>query len=211
MLMLGVSRPVGQWPRGAEREWPEQYARHLLRGIGLPKLKLDQAYLTLVINTMVKPHVISQRDYHRYKADRLSRVHHGLDKAAQACFFLAVLSVSAYLLLKLGAITGLLPYDWPTSTSKLFTFLGVAFPTLGANLAGIRFFGDFERFAGISRVAGERLDEIATRLELLLTNEAKPLNYRTTAELVRELDEAVIDEIAGWQSVFGAKHLDLPA
>jgi hypothetical protein len=40
--------------------------------------------------------------------------------------------------------------------------------SLGANLSGIRYFGDFERFDAISRVAAEKLREIEERFGLLL-------------------------------------------
>ncbi len=211
LLLLGVARPVGRWPRGGDREWPEQFARHALRHIGLPPLRLDQDYLRLILQDQVVPHVVSQRDYHLAKAARLHTVHHRLDKAAQTCFFFAVLSVAAYLSLAVGAAMAWIPDSWPYATAKLFTFLGVAFPTLGANLAGIRFFGDFERFAAISRAAAERLDDIHARANMLLSGSEGDVSYSETADLVRSLDEAVIEEISGWQSVFGAKHLDLPA
>ncbi len=211
LVALGVSRPIGRWPRGTRREWPEQFVRHCLRNMGLPRARIDQAYLRKIMAEMVAPHVAGQRDYHRAKARKLSEVHHGLDRAAQACFFIGVLSVAAYLGLKLSSVIGLVPTAWPDSSSMVFTFLGVAFPTLGANLAGIRFFGDFERFAAISRIASERLDDMANRLDLLLANSAVTLSYREVTDLVRDMDEAVVEEIASWQAVFGAKHLELPA
>ena len=38
------------------------------------------------------------------------------------------------------------------------------FPTLGASVAGMRYFGDFERFAAISAVAAEKLDGVRKRI-----------------------------------------------
>lgn len=211
LVALGVSRPIGRWPRGTRREWPEQFVRHCLRNTGLPQIRLDQGYLQSVLSETLAPHVVGQRDYHRAKAMKLSRVHHGLDRAAQACFFVGVLSVAAYLGLKLASVIGLVPTAWASSSSMVFTFLGVAFPTLGANLAGIRFFGDFERFAAISRIATERLEDIGSRIDLLLADRTATLSYREVTDLIRDMDEAVVEEIASWQAVFGAKHLELPA
>jgi hypothetical protein len=93
----------------------------------------------------------------------------------------------------------------------VLTFFGVAFPTLGANLSGIRYFGDCERFGAISRVAAEKLGEIEARIALLLSGAESALTYAAAADLIHALDEAVVDEIESWQSVFGAKHLSLPA
>ncbi len=51
----------------------------------------------------------------------------------------------------------------PTSSRS-----GVALPTTGAAIAGIRFFGDFERFAAISEATADKLMQIERRIELLL-------------------------------------------
>jgi hypothetical protein len=215
LLLLGVSRPTGRWPRkGGGRtsgEWPEHFARHALRAIGLPRARLTRAYLRAGLGEIALPHVSAQRVYHEIKAHRLETVHHRLDRAAETCFVLAVLCVLAYLLLKGASLAGIVPPPFVARVSPLFTFLGVAFPTLGANLAGIRYFGDFERFGAISRVAAEKLREIETRIGLLLAGSECKLTYAAAADLMHALDEAVVDEIASWQSVFGAKHLALPA
>jgi hypothetical protein len=174
-------------------------------------VRLTRAYLREGLSGVVLPHVSAQRAYHEAKAHKLETVHHRLDKSAEACFTLAVASVLGYLLCKLGGATGMLPKDLAASLSPLFTFLGVAFPTLGANLAGIRYFGDFERFGAISRVAAEKLREIEARMTLLLSGAEAALTYAAAADLMHALDEAVVDEIESWQSVFGAKHLALPA
>jgi hypothetical protein len=215
LLLLGVSRPTGRWPRkgggGDSAEWPEHFARHALRAVGLPRVRLTRAYLRAGLAGVALPHVSAQRAYHEAKAHRLEAVHHGLDRAAETCFALAVASVSAYLLCKLGGMAGVVPKHLADDLSPLLTFCGVAFPTLGANLAGIRYFGDFERFGAISRVAAEKLGEIEARITLLLSGDESALTYAAAADLMHALDEAVVDEIESWQSVFGAKHLALPA
>lgn len=215
LLLLGVARPTGRWPRtgggGRSAEWPEHFARHALRDVGLPRVRVTRDYLRAGLSAVALPHVAAQRAYHTAKAQRLERVHHRLDHAAETCFKLAVVSVLAYLLVKGGGVIGALPKGWAQDSSPLFTFLGVAFPTLGANLAGIRYFGDFERFAAISQVAADKLAEIEARMTLLLSGAEEALTYAAAADLMHALDEAVVEEIEGWQSVFGAKHLALPA
>ncbi len=215
LLLLGVARPTGRWARkgggGDHAEWPEHFARHALRDGGLPRVAVTRAYLRAGLVDVALPHVASQRAYHTAKAHRLTTAHHRLDRAAEACFVLAVVSVLAYLLLKGGGVMGAVPKHLASELSPLFTFFGVAFPTLGANLAGIRYFGDFERFGAISRVTAEKLDDIETRMTLLLSGDEGALTYAAAADLIHALDEAVVDEIESWQSVFGAKHLALPA
>lgn len=211
LLLLGVARPTGRWPRGGRAEWPEHFARHTLREVGLPEVAVTRDYLAAGLAGAVLPHVTGQAAYHEAKARRLARVHHRLDKAAETCFALAVASVTAYLALKGAGAAGLAPKALAGELSPLFTFCGVAFPTLGANLSGIRYFGDFERFGAISRVAAEKLRAIEARIGLLLSGDRAALTYAATADLVHALDEAVVEEIASWQAVFGAKHLALPA
>lgn len=211
LLLLGVARPTGRWPRGKEKEWPEHFARHSLREAGLPRIRLDRHYLRAALERVVARHVASQRDYHTAKAKRLNAVNHGLDRVAEVCFVLAIVSVSFYLLLTGIAALGLIEHDLPEKASKIFTFLGVAFPTLGASLAGIRFFGDFQRFAAISRVTSEKLSAVHARIGLLLSGDDAAMTYRAASALVHEIDEIVVDEIESWQAVFGAKHIALPA
>jgi hypothetical protein len=182
-----------------------------LRANGLPKLVVSRAYLRAALETVLLPHVTGQREYHQEKADRLHKVDHRLDKFAEGFFVLAIISVSAYLLLKLASVLNLVPPAWPTDTSKMFTFLGIAFPTLGASIAGIRFFGDFERFSAISQVAAEKLEEVSARIQLLLAGPEAQITYGSVAELAHVLDEIVVDEIESWQAVFGGKHIALPA
>lgn len=218
LLLLGVSRPTGRWPRagrkgggGAGGEWPEHFARHALRSVGLPRVAVTRDYLRAGLASVALPHVSAQRAYHEAKAHRLETVHHRLDRVAEICFALAVASVATYLAGKLGAMAGMVPKSLPDDISPVLTFFGVAFPTLGANLSGIRYFGDFERFGAISQVAAEKLGEIEARITLLLSGADAALTYAAAADLIHALDEAVVDEIESWQSVFGAKHLALPA
>lgn len=220
LLLLGVARPTGRWPRtgsatgghgGEGAVWPEHFARHALRAVGLPQVAVTRDYLRAGLADTVLPHVRAQRAYHEAKAQRLERVHHRLDGVAATAFKLAVVSVLAYLALKGLGVAGLVPKSLAGDLSPVFTFFGVAFPTLGANLSGIRYFGDFERFGAISRVAAEKLHEIETRISLLLSGADAALTYAAAADLIHALDEAVVEEIAGWQAVFGGKHLALPA
>jgi hypothetical protein len=210
MLVLGVGRPAGRWPRGAHTSWPEFYARHALRDAGLPPVTLTPDYLKGALAGLLLPHVTSQRDYHRAKAHRLEQAHRRLDRLSELMFSLAVVSVSLYLLLKLGGVAGLISPDIAYGSSKLFTFLGVLLPTFGGALSGIRFFGDFERFSAISEVTAGKLDAILARLSLLLAAPDGAIDYARAAELAHATDDVVTSEIESWQAVFSGKHITVP-
>jgi hypothetical protein len=210
MLLLGVARATGRWPKGADTEWPEYYAREVLRETGLPAIVIDQAYLRGLLLTVLRPHVTGQQAYHEEKARRLTRVHHRLDHLSETLFAMAVLSVALYLLLTvLGAFNGNVA-NFLHNGSKTFTFLGVILPTLGGAFAGIRYFGDFERFAAISEVTAEKLAETKRRIDILNRAAEGTLRYAQVAELAHAVDDIVVTEIENWQSVFGSKQIAVP-
>lgn len=210
LLLLGVARSPGRWPRGTDTSWPEYYARHGLRAPGLPRLVITPSYLRETLGTLVLGHVVYQRDYHVAKAKRLTTVHHRLDRISEWLFLLAVISVGIYLVLAGLAAVDLVPHQWPHANSKIFTFLGVMFPTLGATIAGIRYFGDFERFAAISDVTAEKLDAVADRIQHLLAAPDHKLTYSGVSQLVHNIDDIVVSEIENWQAVFRGKHISVP-
>jgi len=211
LLLLGVARPPGRWPKGAQTSWPEWYARHGLRELGLPRIAVTPAYLRHVLENLLDAHVLRQRDYHLAKAERLTNVHRNLDALSSRLFQLAVVSVSTFLALTAGAAIGRVSAEWLHGASKMFTFLGVFFPTFAAAFAGIRYFGDFERFAAISQVTAEKLQGVHARIALLLAGPDEAIDYARTSELAHSVDDIVIAEIENWQAVFGGKHITLPA
>lgn len=210
LLLLGVSRAVGRWPRGTETEWPEYYVRQVLRDVGLPPIAMSQGYLRAALQKLLLDHASGQRQYHEAKAARLTRVHHGLDKLSEWLFSLAVVTVATYLALVILEVLHLIPASWVNSVSKSFTFFGVVLPALGGAFAGIRYFGDFERFAAISEVTAEKLGDVEHRIETLLAVPDGQLRYAQVADLAHDIDEIVVSEIESWQSVFGGKQIAVP-
>ncbi len=210
LLLLGVARSSGRWPRGADTEWPEYYARAVLREVGLPRIAMTQAYLKSALSELLEQHMFNQRNYHEAKAQRLTRVHHKLDKLSERLFMLAVLSVSGFLLLLGASHLNLISPEVPHSLSKIFTFAGVALPSLGGAFAGIRYFGDFERFAAISEVTAEKLCAVEARIQILLTAPEGSLRYSQVADIAHAIDDIIVSEIENWQSVFGGKQIAVP-
>ncbi len=210
LLLLGVARAPSRWLQGTETSWPEWYARHSLREVGLPPVALTPRYLREAVTHLLHPHVRGQRDYHLYKAKRLANAHHNLDHLSEVLFILAVVAVAGYLLLKGGGKLHLWPLEWSEASSYFFTFLGVLLPTLGGAIAGIRYFGDFERFSAISSITAEKLDAIDQRIIQLLAAPDSAIDYSTVADIAHATDEVVVSEIENWQSVFGGKHVSVP-
>lgn len=211
LLLVGVARPPSHWPRGTGTAWPEYAARHALRAPGLPEMAVTRPFLRSALQGLLAPHVVSQRTYHQAKAKRLETISHRLDRLSATLFKFAVAAVAIWLLLRAGAALQWLPYAWPQASAKAFTFLGVALPTLGASIAGIRYFGDFERFAAISGVTAGKLAQVEVRIGQLLAGPDAAIDYEGVSRLAHGIDGIVVGEIESWQAVFSGKPMALPA
>ncbi len=210
LLAAGVARPTGRWPSGPSSDWPELYARMAVRQVSLPHTRVTEPFLRDLLTALHDLQVRPQAEYHRGKSELLHRVHHALDRASEFLFLGAILAVSAYLVLAGAQALGAVPHMDLVKLGKWFTVAGVAFPTIGGALAGIRYFGDFERFADISQVAGRRLEEVAERIRHLQAAPAGKLEFSDVADLLRTTDEIVFDELENWQAVFSAKRIAVP-
>jgi hypothetical protein len=89
--------------------------------------------------------------------------------------------------------------------------LDVLLPTFGGAVAGVRYFGDFERFAAISEVTAKKLDSVHGRIALLLAAPDAAIDYGLVADLAHAADDIVVSEIENWQAVFGSKNITVPA
>lgn len=210
LLALGAARAPGRWPKGTHSAWPELYARHALREVGLPQVKVTPAYLRAALATLLDTHVTAQREYHHAKAKRLTTAHHNLDRLSEWMFRLAVAVVAVYLLLQIGVWLHQVDKAALKEASKAFTFLGVMLPTFGGAIAGIRYFGDFERFAAISEVTAQKLDAVHARIAQLAQAQDRNLDYGPVAEIAHAADDIVVSEIENWQAVFGGKQFTVP-
>lgn len=210
LLLLGAARAPGRWPGGTDTSWPEFYVRHTLRDIGLPRIAVTVPYLRSVLVERLGAHVASQRRYHQDKAQRLATVHHNLDRFSTLLFQLAVVTVALYLGLRGAAALAIIDEVAVDHAAKVFTLLGVLFPTFGAGIAGIRYFGDFQRFSAISEATAQKLASVEARITTLAAAPDAAITYRAVADLAHAADSIVFAEIESWQSVFGGKHMAVP-
>ena len=211
LLALGVARPLGAWPEGLRTHWPEWYARHVIRGIGLPQVKVDHAYLRASAQTLRDHLIIPQLEYHEFKAARLARAHHAIETLAERLFALAVFLVALYLAMFGASKLGFIDPDFIAGIAKWFTVAAVAFPTIAGALAAIGYFGDFDRFADISQGTAAKLAAVNERVGLYLEQGDDTLSYAQLAELARQTDETTFAEIQAWQAVFSGKRTTVPA
>ena len=79
-----------------------------------------------------------------------------------------------------------------------------------AAAAGIRYHGDFERFASISEVTAKKLAIIRARIERLAGAPDAGIDYGRVADLAHAADDVVFAEIENWQAVFSSKQVSVP-
>jgi hypothetical protein len=137
-------------------------------------------------------------------------VHHRLEHISDRLFQFAVVIVGAFLVIAGLQTLEAFPSGAFNLISKICTVLAVSLPTLGGTNAGLRFFGDFERFAAISEVTAEKLSALEHRITLLHDSAGDRLDYRAVSDLLHAADAVVISEIENWQSVFSAKRISVP-
>ena len=133
-------------------------------------------------------------------------MHRRLDKLSERLFICAIVSVSVYLAAAAATALGAMSHGLLNEIARIASFLGVAFPTFGAGRAGVRYFGDFERFAAISEVTAEKLDTVTPGSGCCcLPRMGHTLSYaqdrRTGARDRRNRGE----EVENWQAVFGGR------
>ncbi|MBY0564245.1 MAG: hypothetical protein K2P58_08665 [Hyphomonadaceae bacterium] len=203
LLPLGVIRPAARWPRSVQSSWPEEYARASIREIGLPPLKISAQYLQTYLFEVLRQHIDDQLNYHRMKAARLHAVHKRLDTWSIRLF-------SAALLISVIAVTlNFMQLTAPAWFEPWAAFLAVALPMSGATISGIRFFGDFERFATISDVAAGKLALLLQHLDSeRLRHHA--LDYSAAVRLARAVETIFVEELESWQAVFAGKNMSVP-
>ncbi|TRD11933.1 hypothetical protein FGU71_08745 [Erythrobacter insulae] len=211
LFALGIARPSSAWPKVLRSVWPEWYAKMLARKMGLPEVRIDKHYLREAAGVLNDHFVIPQRDYHLAKSERLHRAHHSIERFAEAMFALAVLGVAIYLAAFGASQFGLIDQALVDKGAKWFTVLAVALPTISGAFAAIGYFGDFDRFADVSQLTGERLQELAARIEQYQHLPEERMSYSQLADLVRAADETTFAEIQAWQAVFSGKRTTVPA
>jgi hypothetical protein len=109
-----------------------------------------------------------------------------------------------------GDASAIIPGDVVRMGSKITTFMKIQLSPLGSALAGLHYFGDFERFAAISESTASKLSAVKLRLATLCSAHDEQLAYRRVADLARVDDECVIAEIEHWQDGFSGKDLAGP-
>lgn len=221
--------------------WAPHYANAIA---ALPELPLDAAEgrrtaITpprIVQVTRAAGKVIAdQQGYHDLNHQRLQALNHRLDAFSLRAIIIAFIASATYLALWLAKLEVPAWAPWPgmmrhhsmmydvhavfyAVLTKAAAFLGAVLPAVAAAAAGIRFQGDFERFAMRSKDTATRLEAFAERardLEARATacREAACIDdaplFESLLALLLETQSVLDEDLADWRFAYAARPITL--
>jgi hypothetical protein len=184
-------------------QWVTWYARGVARQLGLPNVRVDNAYLECV-RAELRGLIDGQVAYLRAEAGRMHHLDHRLHVTGTILFAVTALACVSVLLFK--GVYELVPalHAIQTPFSIAVTIIGAALPAIGAAIYGIRMQGDF---AGIA-ARGEALRHHLETLRHIL--DADTLSFDTLLRRVSRVADLLAVDLTSWLQVYHARPLALP-
>ncbi len=171
-----------------------------------------------------------QRGYHDLNHQRLEQLNHRLDTFSLVMIGIAFAFSAAFLLTWLINLPGPL-YRLPMPAGKgswqyalysglkpVAAFGGAVLPAIAAAAAGIRFQGDFGRFAMRSKDTAERLAVLAERAERIATDAGvcgadacagRPPLFEQLLDLLLDTQAVLDEDLADWRFAYAARPITL--
>ena len=206
---LAVSAQVGDLGLriGADSEphWVTSTVRTTARGLGLPSVRVDAAYLTATRDALGVL-IDDQLTYLTADARRMHRLEHRLHLIGTVLFALTAMICIGFLgfeaVFKMG-LGGHLE-DAAHRVAIGVTIASGALPAIGAAIYGIRMQGDF---AGVA----ERAETLAHHLHALKRVIADDtLSFDTLSRRIRRVVDLLTADLASWRHTYHARPLSLP-
>ena len=181
--------------------WVDWYTRATAREIGLPSVRIDDAYLGCVRDAL-KRLIEGQTAYLHADARRMHRLEHRLHRLGTTLFAATALICVMLVMFKMADVGGMhvLPHAMLTAA----TIASAALPAIGAAIYGIRMQGDF---AGIA----ERSETLARNLTTLHhVIDADTLSFDTLKRRTARATDLLTQDLASWLQTYHARPLTLP-
>ncbi len=195
--LIGFGRP----PTAADGQgWTTWLFRAYARQSGVPDAVADRHTLCALAG-FIRQHIVrDQMAYHEGNAHVLEHIHSGLERWG-SLFLIAALASSGSLL-AVVSLPGEHESPWREHLQHVLVAASAAIPAIGAAVTGIRFQGDFQRFARRSLRTHYALSRIDLRLQAFerladLDDTAVPL-YEELADITGAIERALIGDIDDW-------------
>lgn len=192
-------------PRRASAPWPAWAVQAWAGDVGLPRVETTRDHLAALAAYLRKTAVADQVAYHRSNARRLHMLHHTLEWAGKIAFFAAFcVCIAAFAHhYRLG----------PDIGSRWNLFIGAGMPAVAAALAGLRYQGDFLRFAtrsartahDLGAVEAELTKFIARMEDAAVPDKEKRDGFAELCDIVLSLEAVLIADLQDWRYVYAAR------
>jgi hypothetical protein len=163
-----------------------------------------------------------QISYHHNNANRLKAFHHRLDAIGVGALLIAFVVSATYLVayglkIEMHPPKGSFWYDAYFFWKSVASFAGGVGPAVAAAAAGIRYHGDFERFATRSEETTARLLALTVRADALIALDtlgeawrngpAAPPLFEELATLCLDTQAVLDEDLADWRFAYAARPL----
>lgn len=202
-------------------DWTIFYVNSVMSEQSIPNTKITTKHLTAMAHELNHHFVSEQRDYHDNNQKKLSKFHHRLDIIGWGCLglviFIALLFLSFYSYLSYTDLHGLSSCEIKQALDnpkRIVAVVCAGFPLLAASLAGIRYQGDFERFAKRSGDTKNALEQIKHRLNAFERRaelyygphlETEPPLFEEYLHITQDLSDIFIADLQDWHYVYSAR------
>lgn len=202
---------LGLGGRRAPRRKPVSWSSWAVQGwtgyAGVPDIETTPAFLGRLAEYLQQTAVSDQIDYHRSNAERLHMLHHSLELAGKIAFLSAPW---------LGAVALLHHFEVPLAPhvpGEWIVLFGAGMPAIAAAVAGLRYQGDFLRFATRSRRTAEDLEGVSQALNAFVArmqDQAIPDTHKRNAfvelrDILLELEIVLVTDLQDWRYVYSAR------
>ncbi len=190
-VALGIPRLHGflarDWASG--EGFAAYFAQSLARGLGVPSVEVDAAYLHKQTHHLLKA-IKMQRAFHDVCSRRYEKIEHFLTRGGIFVFVL-VFGVCAFDFLEVFHLTH--SHHWLTICAALLLSAGSTIAALAAQ-------GEFKRLAKRSDSMRRALNMLDRRLQV-----APPTSLRTLTVAATEVSEVLISEVRDWEALLSTR------
>jgi len=182
--------------------WGAWYANAVKSTCHITNAKMQAEDLRYIADEL-RSHVKYQINYHNDNQIKLHTLHHELDRWGKLCLGVTICVAVVFIACKLSPIAD--SVNWMKNP---VTVVCAGLPALAGALMGIRFQGDYERFAERSKETSEQLQVIDSRLGTFV-NRSSELSKQPLFEglyrIVQDLSDIYERDLEDWRFVYSAR------
>ena len=188
--------------------WGAWYTNAVMATPPLGHFTLDKENIRYIAREL-RSYVEHQSTYHEKNKAKLLKLHYNLEAAGARCLYATMAIASSFVIYKFFFYDQSHLTNWFGANVKyLVTVFCAGLTAFAGALMGIRFQGDFERFAERSRQTHEQLEMIDQRLVNLIERNPQltdqPL-FEELTQIIQDLADVFEKDLEDWRFVYSAR------